>query len=742
MSVDEARLQAITASGGRLEMPSPGTLQRLEDPRAWHASGEGGVQRRRSSAGNQAVALPLAPPQPKGRPVAVKKTVLEEEEYVDRLGEIIEGDYFPQNAKMTRALAGLAGHGPGNTPSHMAGTPSSLPGAVTPGGSTPRRGGQLGSGDSVGDRTSSNAGTGGALTKFVATHTSEDNEAFAELQEKDQEAFRRRYFWAYDTTPDGEGNNATSTKLLILPNGKMMSVERREQMDAACADRPKIGDHRPNQVETWKHRTRNQLMFSPNIVASNDICRIEQDRAVGPLLLKDGTSKSLKAPPKRRLIKQSGETARRATRESATAAQEERTVGGDGIPPAPREVPAEGGGEVTSPPREEHPRRGQDTSSSADSTHDAGEAAEAGETAETAAAEDPLQPPIESDSSDWGDDSSSSKTRQHPRENNPPPARGPPPARVPRDPVVVKTNPKVIQAHATRFPIPAPRQPRRGPWASPIEKPSSSRESVAGLLAGTGDSSGYEEVPMTPSRVPGVDGDSPQITWGSIDGTPMILDPRATPLPGGGGSVAGGGVDVAGLIGALGGMSSGGHQFEVKELPARDKLAHRLEAVDTRRKRAKLGVDAAADGRGTHMPAPSTALTPQTPGTGQRTPATGKRTPGTIGRRTPGGSKTPGGGRTFGKGRSGTPAPSTPAARTLAAKLAQRQSADTPFGGGLTPGRQKRRSSRSRRGSGARGDGFTPLPSTPARSATPVRGSGQLGTAKGQPSSLTDGLLQ
>lgn len=74
---------------------------------------------------------------------------------------------------------------------------------------------------------------------------------FRIVQEKDQEAFRRRYFWAYDTTPDGEGVNATSTKLLILPNGKMMSVERREQMDAACADRPKIGDHRPNQV---RHR--------------------------------------------------------------------------------------------------------------------------------------------------------------------------------------------------------------------------------------------------------------------------------------------------------------------------------------------------------------------------------------------------------------------------------------------------------------------------------------------------------
>lgn len=491
------------------------------------------------------------------------------------------------------------------------------------------------------------------------------------------------------------------------------------------------------QVETWKHRTRNQLMFSPNIVASNDICRIEQDPTVAePLLLKDGTSKSSTAPAKRRLIKQSGETARRVTRGSVAAAQGEAPAVADDVSPESRRAAAEGGDGVTSHPREVHRRRGQAASVSTGSTEGTGEPAE------TAAVEDPLPPPIEPDSSDWGDDSSSSRTPQQPGENNPTPAKGPPPARVPRDPVVVKTNPKVIQAHATRFPIPAPRQPRRGPWASPIEKPSSSRESVAELLAGTGDSSGYEEVPMTPARVPGLDGDSPQITWGSIDGTPMILDPRATPLPGGDGSSAGGRMDVAGLIGALGGISGGGHQFEVKELPARDKLAHRLEAVDTRRKRAKLGAGAASDGRGTHTPAPSTALTPQTPGTGQRTPATGKRTPGTIRRRTPGGTRTPGGGRSSGKGRSGTAAPSTPAARTLAAKLAQRQSADTPFGGGLTPGRQKKRSSRSGRGSGAKGGGLTPLPSTPARSATPVTGSGKLGVAKGKPSSLTDGLLQ
>lgn len=180
-AADGAKLQAL--AGGRLEMPSPGTLQRLEDPRAWHARGEVGIHTaRRPSAGTRAVALPMAPPLPKGRPVPVKKTVLEEEEYVERLGEIIEGDYFPQNAKMTRVLAGLAGHGSGNTPSHIAATPSSVIGAPTPGGSTPGRGGG-GAPGTTGDRISSKeAGTGGALTKFVARHTSEDNQAFAELQ--------------------------------------------------------------------------------------------------------------------------------------------------------------------------------------------------------------------------------------------------------------------------------------------------------------------------------------------------------------------------------------------------------------------------------------------------------------------------------------------------------------------------------------------------------------------------------
>lgn len=170
-------------------MATPTTLARLEDPRCWHARGEVGIQQRKPARrASDAIALPMAPPPPKGRVVPVQKVVLEEDEYVERLGDIIEGDYFPHNAKMHRALSVLAqGNGVAGkmTPSDggSIGTPSSLR-LSTPGGSTPGRGESSvdggGRGSDGGEGKA--AGTGGALTKFVARHTSEDNQAFAELQ--------------------------------------------------------------------------------------------------------------------------------------------------------------------------------------------------------------------------------------------------------------------------------------------------------------------------------------------------------------------------------------------------------------------------------------------------------------------------------------------------------------------------------------------------------------------------------
>lgn len=234
----------------------------------------------------------------------------------------------------------------------------------------------------------------------------------------------------------------------------------------------------------------------------------------------------------------------------------------------------------------------------------------------------------------------------------------------------------------------------------------------------------------------GLDGDSPQITWGSIDGTPMILDPRMTPLPDGSLPGTMSAVDIASVAATLGPGRSGGRQFEMKDLPARDKLAHRLEAEDTRRKRARPGT-AATDDRGTALRTPGSLRTPL------KTPmsAAGRRD---LSSRSPRGPASP------------APATLTPAGRMLAAKLANRRGGDTPFGGGLTPGSQKKRHRSSRRGVHGKGDGLTPLPgSTPGgtpvegggrnRLPTPVGGGDGMGkrsdTEKKARSSLTDGLL-
>lgn len=240
-----------------------------------------------------------------------------------------------------------------------------------------------------------------------------------------------------------------------------MSVERREQMDAACADRPKISDHRPNQVETWKHRTRNQLMFLPDLAASNDTCRIEQaPEAAAPLLLEESRS-TAKTRSQRSLIKQRPESESGAT----------ANVGG----------------------------KGRETASSA---QEGGTTARLpGRSTANAEEEDVLQAGDFEDDSEGPQSSGQNTSTSEAAGAVAPVARAP---AAPRTPIVVKTNPKVIQAEATRFPVPKAISRPAGAWASPIESPSSSRESVKELLAGraNGDAQEYAEVPMTPSRVP------------------------------------------------------------------------------------------------------------------------------------------------------------------------------------------------------------------------------------------------
>ncbi|CAM9522453.1 unnamed protein product [Choristocarpus tenellus] len=620
---------------------TPNTLARMEDPRSFHARGEAGIHRKRKRETDRPT-LPMAPPPPKtGVPVPMKKVVLEEDDYVERLGDIIEVDYFPHNARMVQVLAGEASQ---STPfGSTSGTPMSSR-ASTSGGAMPSVDG-LSFRDVESDNnppsTQRNSGQGGALTKFVATHTSEDNEAFAELQEKDLNARRKKYFWAYESA-----DSADTTKLLLLPTGEIMKAERRALMDKACEARPKIGDERPNQVvETWKHRTRNQLMFSPNMATSNDICRtdLEADNPTAPPLLEGGVAVQALA--------------------SASDRQE-------GSGPSPLLIPTARGKLIV------EPLLGMGQGS--DGKHNTSSSPH----------------------------NAKMKTQVQV---------------VARRSVIPLTNPKVIQAKATRFPLPKT-HPHGKVGASPIEKPSSSRDSVVELMAEGGKGSKeFEEVPMTPTPMPGMGGDSPLITWGSIDGTPMILDPRATPLPDG--TLLGSMASFMTTNGEKGvrGIEVGPH-FELKDLPRRDKLAHSLEAADTRRRRSK-GQQGAPPGL-QHTPVVARKGTPRTPGL-----------PGTLLSSRRGGKKI--------EGPSPSPLPLTPAARTLAGKLAQRSQGDIPFGGGLTPGRQKKRHGGVRSvGQVREEDGQTPLasPLVGRSETTSIRGRKSDGN-KGKGASLTDGLL-
>ena len=302
-------------------------------------------------------------------------------------------------------------------------------------------------------------------------------------------------------------------------------------------------------------------MFSPNLVASRDTCRLEEEPApTAPLLLTGPASKS---GTKQRLIKQAGEGRRRAragSRTSAAAAaaaaaatasatadadvdidkdddnddgvgvgdndnddvggsdggsdddgdddddsDDDIDVGEDGYidvgddngdpPQSPAVVEIESLRAVVTvramahPASERNPRTRDESGNAQRPRVAAAEQPTVAHEVEGRTEEDLPVPGL-------GD------VPESPQPRGKTSVESPPPRAVPRAPVAVQTNVKTIQAHATRFPVPQARQPRQGAWASPIERPSSSRESVAGLLAGNVEASDYAEVPMTPSRVP------------------------------------------------------------------------------------------------------------------------------------------------------------------------------------------------------------------------------------------------
>ncbi|CAH0491159.1 unnamed protein product [Peronospora farinosa] len=228
-----------------------------------------------------------------------KKIVIEEEEYVEALEQIIERDFFPDLPKLKKQTELLQ-----DEEESLAWTDTMLRVARTRDNISVRSN-TSGSGwdqpteqsvktDLERDEQDQNAGGDAkalmTLNHFVATHTSEDNESFNQLQEKAVKDHQRRYHWAFDDD-DEKGD----PKLHLLADGTWISREQRRIADEACASKePK--DERPSAPEMWKFRARNPLLFSPKLEATRDICGIEAG-SKSQLLLENGRVSRLGKPP-------------------------------------------------------------------------------------------------------------------------------------------------------------------------------------------------------------------------------------------------------------------------------------------------------------------------------------------------------------------------------------------------------------------------------------------------------------
>ncbi|EGZ28477.1 hypothetical protein PHYSODRAFT_392116, partial [Phytophthora sojae] len=227
-----------------------------------------------------------------------KKVVLEEEEYVDALGQIIERDFFPDLPKLKRqtellreeeggvpwtdtTLRAANTRGNASVRSSASGTGWDQP--------TPQSGESAVDATQESDAAEADAKASMTLNHFVATHTSEDNESFAELQEKAVIDHQRRYHWAFD-----DDKKRGDPKLHLLTNGTWISKEQRRIADEACAPKgPK--DDRPSAPETWRFRARNPLLFPPELEATRDICQV---RSGNQLLLENGVKSRSGRPPR------------------------------------------------------------------------------------------------------------------------------------------------------------------------------------------------------------------------------------------------------------------------------------------------------------------------------------------------------------------------------------------------------------------------------------------------------------
>lgn len=276
--------------------PTPSPLRRMEDPCQDHI-----MPSRKDKKKKDERALmppPTAPPsRRRGRQPPPQLHALDEDTFVDAIGEIIERDFFPELPKLHRQMKWLEAleskrlrsltevrrvvqaemgrddeeeEGGGARPAAGSATPLSTTG--------------LGD-EEEDDGESEVPPLPLSLDQFLARFQSEDDAAFDVLAERMREAHKRKYWWVYDRPAIEAGKE----KLYLLPDGSFMSEEARLRHVEASNAKPRLGDDRPNAPETWPYRSQNQLMFLPASLEEN--AKVHQRGVHGatqPMLMLEG----------------------------------------------------------------------------------------------------------------------------------------------------------------------------------------------------------------------------------------------------------------------------------------------------------------------------------------------------------------------------------------------------------------------------------------------------------------------
>ncbi|KAH7152471.1 nuclear protein Es2-domain-containing protein [Dactylonectria estremocensis] len=219
----------------------------------------------------------LMPPPPATKKIKRPKKVLDEDSYTETLSQIIARDFFPgllETETQQEYLDALES----KDAAWISSAGRRLQQVMTPGRQKPTSQSQLRS-TSNGDQTPSAYGadtpasvastvaaprprlnTNMSLSKFQETYTSEDNESFYKLVDKQNQKKADKYAWLW------RGNKLPSKQMIKQKEVQDKLSQTRSLVDDGYKrDRLAIKDkdERPARPDTWDAKPRNNLMFGP-----------------------------------------------------------------------------------------------------------------------------------------------------------------------------------------------------------------------------------------------------------------------------------------------------------------------------------------------------------------------------------------------------------------------------------------------------------------------------------------------